>query len=79
MGHRAAYRTEEARQELAFHLKSTGLLRTIDNEEQRAVHNWGVYLCNNLGVSDTNYEVVIFALVDAILGLPIDEQATERD
>jgi len=74
--YRAAFdRTKEGRQVLAWLIESCGFFRRIDTEEQKAAHNWGVYLLENMGITQgVNYS----RLVDAILNLSIPDEAIDR-
>jgi hypothetical protein len=40
-------------------LQSCGLLRVVENEEQRILHNWGVYLLSNLGLDIATVKGVV--------------------
>jgi hypothetical protein len=63
-----------SRQTLAWLLESCGLLKKIETEEQRILHNWGIYLLENMGaLQGFNYE----DMVDTILKLTIPEEAID--
>jgi hypothetical protein len=64
-----------SRQTLAWIVESCGLFKKVETEEQRAAHNWGIYLLENLGVlQGLNYG----KLIDAMLNLPIPEEAIDK-
>ena len=68
-------RDKISRQTLAWLLESCGLLRMVETEEQRVLHNWGIYLLENMGaLQGLNYE----DLVDAVLSLTIPEEAIDK-
>ena len=75
--YRAAFeRTAEGRQVLAWLVERCGLFKKIESEEQRAIHNWGVYLLENMGITQgLNYD----RLIDAILSLTIPEEAIDSE
>jgi len=74
--YRAAFeRSVEGRQVLAWLVEHCGLLRPIENEEQRVLHNWGVNLLENMGMTQGfNYD----RLVDDLLRLTIPIEAIDK-
>ena len=68
-------RTDAGREVLAWIIESCGFLKTIDSEEARHAHNWGVYLLENMGFTQgINYR----RLVDAMLNLSIPDEAIDK-
>lgn len=64
-----------SRETLAWIVESCGLFKTITTDEQKAAHNWGIYLLENLGVTQgINYR----RLVDAMLNLTIPDEALDK-
>jgi hypothetical protein len=56
-------------------MERCGLFKRIDTEEQRVLHNWGIEMLENMGMTQgPNYR----ALVDAMLKLGIPEEAVEE-
>lgn len=69
-------RDKVSRQTLGWLIESCGFLKKIETEEQRLIHNWGIYLLENLGaLQGLNYE----RLVDAILNLTIPDEAIDKE
>ena len=61
---------------LVWYLERCGLMRRIENEEQRVLHNWGIELLENMGITQgVNYR----ALVDAILRFGIPKEAIDEE
>ena len=54
-------------------LQSCGLLRVIENDEQRILHNWGVYLLANLGLDTTTVKGVVDYnnVIDALASMKV--------
>lgn len=51
-------------------------MKRIDTEEQRVLHNWGIEMLENMGMTQgPNYRL----LVDAILKLGIPEEAIDGE
>jgi hypothetical protein len=51
-------------------------LKRIENDEQRVLHNWGIELLENMGLTQgINYR----ALVDAALRLGIPKEAIDEE
>jgi hypothetical protein len=51
------------------------MFRRIENEEQRVLHNWGIELLENMGLTQgMNYKGV----VDALLKLGIPDEAFDE-
>ena len=74
--YRAAFeRTVEGRQVLSWLVEHCGLMRKIETEEQRVLHNWGVSLLENMGMTQgVNYQ----RLVDGLLTLTIPDEAIDK-
>ena len=65
---------ETARWTLARLLEGSGLLRCIENEEQRVLHNNAVYLLENMGMTQgENYD----RLVEMLFTLSIPPEAVD--
>jgi len=68
-------RNDPGRDVLAWIIESCGFFKVIETEEQKAAHNWGVYLLENMGMTQgVNYR----RLVDAMLNLTIPEEAIDK-
>jgi hypothetical protein len=68
--------TENSQSRVVFGwlLERCGLFRPIENEEQRVLHNWGIELLENMGLTQgMNYA----SIVDALLKLGIPEEAID--
>jgi hypothetical protein len=67
---------EASRVALVWLLERCGLLKRIENDEQRVLHNWGIELLENMGLTQgINYR----ALVDAALRLGIPKEAIDEE
>lgn len=73
--HAAYGRTPEGRWAFARLLESGGLLRRVENEEQRAAHNHMISLLENMGLTQGRNESELYDKLGAMLmGLaPADE------
>jgi len=74
--YRAAFeRTDEGRQVLHWLLERCGLFEQIQTEEQRIMHNWGITLLDNMGMTQGfNYD----RLIDALLSMTIPDEAIDK-
>jgi len=65
---------EAAKLTLCWLLERCGMLKRIDTDEQRILHNWGVELLDNMGlIADPNYR----RLVDAVLQFGVPQEAID--
>ncbi|MFH1742508.1 MAG: hypothetical protein ABIH23_26180 [bacterium] len=73
--YRAAFsRSEEGRQVLAWLLENAGFMKTIETDEQVQIHNYGIRLLENMGMTQgVNYK----RLVDMLLTLTIPEESID--
>jgi hypothetical protein len=77
----AAYRQTFRRDEVSkrvylWLLERCGIFKRIDTEEQRVLHNWGIELMENMGLTQgLNFD----ALVDAMLRFGIPKEAVDSD
>lgn len=73
--HAAYGRTPEGRWAFARLLQSGGLLRRVENEEQRAAHNHMISLLENMGLTQGRNESELYdKLADMLLHVvPADE------
>lgn len=73
--YRHAYgKDEQSRWAFARFLEQSGLLRKIETEEQRVLHNQAIYLLENMGMTQgANYD----KLVDLLFTLTIPEEAVD--
>lgn len=61
---------------LVWLIERCGMMKRIDTEEQRVLHNWGIEMLENMGMTQgPNYRL----LVDAILKLGIPEEAIDGE
>lgn len=68
--------TEAGRVALIWYLERCGLMKRIETEEQRVLHNWGIELLENMGITQgINYRM----LVDAILKFGIPNEAIDEE
>ena len=59
---------------LIWLIERCGLMKRIETEEQRVLHNWGIEMLENMGMTQgPNYRL----LVDAMLKLGIPEEAVD--
>jgi hypothetical protein len=66
---------EAGRQVFFWLIERCGIFRRIENEEQRVLHNWGIELLENMGLTQgINYKGV----VDALLKLGIPDEAFDE-
>ena len=57
-------------------IERCGLFVRIDTEEQRILHNWGIELMENMGLTQgMNYA----GIVDALLKLGIPDEAIDEE
>lgn len=69
-------RDEGGKLVMIWFLERCGLMRRIENEEQRVLHNWGIELLENMGLTQgINYR----ALVDAVLRFGIPKEAIDQE
>ena len=72
-------RDEYTRQVFLWLFERCGILRRIDTEDQRVLHNWGVELLENMGLTQgMNYNQFVELLLK--FGIPdeaIDARASE--
>lgn len=57
-------------------LRSCGLLKLVENEEQRVLHNWGVYLLYNLGLDHAEEKGLVdyTNLIDALAKIQVSKK-----
>jgi len=68
-------RDDAGRLVLVWLIERCGLMKRVDTEEQRVLHNWGIEMLENMGMTQgPNYR----ALVDAMLKLGIPDEAVEE-
>lgn len=73
--YRQAFGTPQGRIVLGWLLERCGFGRRVENEEQRVLHNWGIDLLENMGLTQgPNYK----ALVDSLLLQGVPEEAIDR-
>jgi hypothetical protein len=71
---RAAFdRSKEGKWAFARLLEQGGFLRVIETEEQKASHNFVVYLLENMGISNATKGVDYDQLAETLLALPVRE------
>lgn len=69
-------RDEAGKLVMIWFLERCGLMRRIENEEQRVLHNWGIEMLENMGITQGfNYR----ALVDAVLRFAIPKEAIDQE
>ena len=75
--YRQAFGKDDAgRMAMIWFLERCGLFRRIETDEQRVLHNWGIELLENMGVTQgINYR----ALVDATLRFGIPKEAIDEE
>ena len=68
-------RDDASRLVLIWLIERCGLMKRVDTDEQRVLHNWGIEMLENMGmIQGPNYR----ALIDAMLKLGIPEEAVEE-
>jgi hypothetical protein len=72
--YRNVFGTGHGRVVFGWLLERTGLLMHVETEEQRVLHNWGIELLENMGLTQgMNYG----ALVESLLKLGIPDEALD--
>ena len=73
--YRLALKDPRIKKTFCWQLESCGFLKTIENEEQRILHNWMIRLLENAGFTQGgNLE----RIVDFLLTLEIPPEAIEK-
>ena len=74
--YRNVFGTGHGRIVFGWLLERTGLLMHVETEEQRVLHNWGIELLENMGLTQgMNYG----GIVDALLKLGIPDEAVDGE
>ena len=74
--YRNVFGTGHGRVVFGWLIERTGLFRHIETDEQRVLHNWGIELLENMGLTQgMNYKGV----VDALLRLGIPDEAFDDE
>ena len=72
--YRNVFGTGHGRVVFAWLLERTGLFMRVETDEQRVLHNWGIELLENMGLTQgMNYG----ALVESFLKLGIPDEALD--
>jgi hypothetical protein len=72
--YRSVFGTGNGRAVFGWLLERCGLFLHVETEEQRVLHNWGIELLENMGLTQgMNYK----ALVESLLKLGIPDEALD--
>jgi hypothetical protein len=75
MAYRQTFRRDDVSKKVyIWLLERCGIFKRIDTEEQRVLHNWGIELMENMGLTQgLNYD----ALVESALRFSIPKEAVD--